>query len=256
MLAADGDASLTTTVEIIDGDRCGRFTSTVLSGVAVGPSAPWMAERLSAAGMRPINNVVDVSNYVMLELGQPNHAYDLTTLGGNGFRIRTGRPGETLTTLDDVERTVGPDDLLICDAEDRPIGLAGIMGGADTEIDEATTTVALEMAWFAPAGISASVARLALRSEASHRFERGTDPYVIDTAIARFVELLRETCPGLVVHAGAVDARGPSLPPQQRSCPVRVSEVNRILGTALAGDDLPGLLDPIGFTVSGAGRGP
>ncbi len=108
---------------IVDGDRCGRFTSTVLSGVVVGPSAPWMAERLNAAGMRPINNVVDVSNYVMLELGQPNHAYDLTTLGGNGFRIRTGRPGETLTTLDDVERTVGagrPVDLRRRGPPDRP----------------------------------------------------------------------------------------------------------------------------------------
>ena len=253
-LVVDGDPTPSTTVEIVDGDRCGRFTSTVLSGVVVGASAPWMAERLTAAGMRPINNVVDVSNYVMLELGQPNHPYDLATLAGHGFRIRTARRGESLTTLDDVSREVTADDLLICDAEDRPIGLAGIMGGADTEIGASTTTVALEMAWFAPVGISASVARLALRSEASYRFERGTDPYVIDAAIARFVELLRETCPDLVVHAGAIDARGPSLPPADRSCTVRASEVNRILGTALTGDDLPGLLDPIGFTVSGGGE--
>ena len=171
-----------------------------------------MAERLTAAGMRPINNVVDVSNYVMLETGQPNHAYDMATLGGHGFRIRRAVDSETLTTLDGVERRLGADDLLICDAEDRPIGLAGIMGGADTEISEATTTVALEMAWFAPLPISQSVARLGLRSEASMRFERGVDPYGIDTAIARFVELLAETCPDLVVHAGAVDARSGSLP--------------------------------------------
>jgi phenylalanyl-tRNA synthetase beta chain len=250
-LKADGDEALTTTVEIVDGDRCGRFTSTVLSGVVVGASAPWMAERLTAAGMRPINNVVDVSNYVMLELGQPNHAYDLERLGGRGFRIRTAQPGEMLTTLDDVERVLDRDDLLICDAEDRPIGLAGIMGGADTEIDAATATVALEMAWFAPAGISRSVARHGLRSEASHRFERGTDPYVIDTAIARFVELLGETSPDVVLHPGAADARGPSLPPQQRSCRVRLAEVNRIIGTSLTAADLPGLLDAIGFTVTG-----
>ena len=251
--AATGDASVATTVEIVDGDRCGRFTSTVLSGVVVGPSAPWMAERLTAAGMRPINNVVDVSNYVMLETGQPNHAYDLATLGGHGFRIRRAVDGETLTTLDDVERRLSADDLLICDADDRPIGLAGIMGGADTEISEATTTVALEMAWFAPLPISQSGARLGLRSEASMRFERGVDPYGIDTAIARFVELLAETCPDLVVHAGAVDARSGSLPPADRSCAVRVSAVNRILGTSLTGDDLAPLLDPIGFTVTGGG---
>ncbi len=200
-------------VEIVDGDRCGRFTATVVSGVRVGPSAAWMAERLTAAGMRPINNVVDVSNYVMLEVGQPNHPYDLTRLGGGGFRIRTARTGEPLTTLDDVTRPLGDDDLLICDAHDRPIGLAGIMGGADTEIGDDTTDVALEMAWFAPVPIGRTAARHGLRSEASARFERGVDPYGIDTAVARFVELLRETSPGLVVHAGATDARGSSLPP-------------------------------------------
>ena len=207
-----------TTVEIVDGDRCGRFTSTVIGGVAVGPSAPWMAERLTAAGMRPINNVVDVSNYVMLELGQPNHAYDLATLGGDGFRIRRARDGEEITTLDDVTRRLTPADLLICDANDRPIGIGGIMGGADTEISDATTTVALEIAWFTNVGIGLSAARLGLRSEASARNERGVDPWQIDTSVARFVELLGETCPDLVVHAGAVDARAESLPPRERSC--------------------------------------
>ena len=114
------------------------------------------------------------------------------------------------------------DDLLICDADDRPIGLAGIMGGADTEISDTTTDVALEMAWFVPVGVARSATRHGLRSEASARFERGVDPYGIDTAIARFVELLGETCPELVVHAGAQDARAGSLPPAERSCAVRV----------------------------------
>ena len=111
-----------------------------MSGVRIGPSAPWMQQRLTAAGMRPISNVVDVSNYVMLELNQPNHAYDLDTLGGGGFRVRTARDGERMTTLDGTERTFTADDLLICDAEDRPIGVGGVMGGLDTEITEATTT--------------------------------------------------------------------------------------------------------------------
>ncbi|MET0325847.1 MAG: phenylalanine--tRNA ligase subunit beta, partial [Ilumatobacteraceae bacterium] len=243
----------TTTVTLDDGDRCGRFTSTVLTGVVVGSSTPWMAERLTAAGMRPINNVVDVSNYVMLELGQPNHAYDLATLGGGGFRIRRARPSETLVTLDGVERTLSTEDLLICDGDDRPIGLGGIMGGAETEISATTTTVALEMAWFASMPIAQSVSRLGLRSEASARYERGVDPYVTDTAIARFVELLGETCPDLAVAPGAVDERGPGLPPAARSCAVRISQVNRIIGTALTADDLPPLLDPIGYVVSGDG---
>ena len=263
----DDDGGPRTTVEIVDGDRCGRFTSTVIGGVAVGPSARWMAERLSAAGMRPINNVVDVSNYVMLELGQPNHPYDLATLGGRtgslarsktrsartGFRIRIARDGEQITTLDGVNRSLAAADLLICDATDAPIGIAGIMGGADTEISDATTTVALEVAWFANVPIGLTAARLGLRSEASARFERGVDPWQIDTSIARFVELLAETCPDLVVHGATVDARGSSLSPRERSCEVRIAQVNRILGTSLGADDLPPLLDPIGYTATGAG---
>ncbi len=243
----------TASVEIVDGDRCARFTSTVISGIEVKPSADWMARRLTAAGMRPISNVVDVSNYVMLELNQPNHAYDLDTLGGGGFRIRLASDGEHLTTLDGEDRTFSADDLFICDANDVPIGVGGIMGGLDTEISDATTTVALEMAWFSPIGIGQTVARTNLRSEASARFERGVDPYGMPLAIARFVELLSETCPDLVVHAGAVDARTDHLPPERRSVPVRITEVNRILGTNLSADDLPRLLDPIGFTVTGDG---
>jgi phenylalanyl-tRNA synthetase beta chain len=251
-LAVTGDERVAP-VEIVDGDRCARFTSTVISGVEVRPSADWMARRLTAAGMRPISNVVDVSNYVMLELNQPNHAYDLDTLGGGGFRIRRARDGERLTTLDGEERTFTSDDLFICDANDVPIGLGGIMGGLDTEISDATTTVALEVAWFSLVGIGQTVARTNLRSEASARFERGVDPYGMPLAVARFVELLAETCPDLTVHAGAVDARSDDLPAEDRTTEVRISAVNRILGTDLDDDDLPGLLDPIGFTVSGEG---
>jgi phenylalanyl-tRNA synthetase beta chain len=138
------------TVEVEAPDLCGRFTARVLTGVTVGPSDPVMALRLSLLGMRPINSLVDVSNYVMLELGQPNHPYDLAKVRGGGLRVRRARAGETLVTLDGVERTLIHDDLLICDAEDRAIGVAGIMGGADTEIDDGTTDVLLEMAWFLP----------------------------------------------------------------------------------------------------------
>ena len=254
-LDVSGDAR-PVSVEIVDGDRCGRFSLTVLSGVVVGQSAPWMAARLRAVGQRPISNVVDVSNYVMLELNQPNHAYDYETLageagGGHGIRVRLAAESEQLTTLDDVTRTLSVDDLLICDAADVPIGLAGIMGGADSEIADGTTTVALEVAWFEPLGIAASVTRSGLRSDASMRFERDVDPYTVDLATARFAELLAETCPDLVVHAGAVDARAESLRPEDRDTRVRVSQVNRILGTDLGRDDVATLIDPIGFTVSG-----
>ncbi|MGA9275769.1 phenylalanine--tRNA ligase subunit beta [Ilumatobacter sp.] len=243
----------TAQVEIVDGDRCARFTATVISGVVVGESADWMQRRLTAAGMRPISNVVDVSNYVMLELNQPNHAYDIDTLGGGGFRVRLAREGEHLVTLDGEERTFTTEDLLICDADDVPIGLGAIMGGLDSEISERTTAIALEMAWFELVGIGRSVTRTGLRSEASQRFERGVDPYGMPLAVARFVELLSETCPDLVVHAGATDARSEHLPNEHRTAEVRISNVNRILGTELSADDLPALLDPIGYTVSGSG---
>jgi phenylalanyl-tRNA synthetase beta chain len=243
----------TTPVEIADGDRCARFTSTVISGVEVKPSPDWMANRLTAAGMRPISNVVDVSNYVMLELNQPNHAYDLGTLGGGGFRIRLANDGELLTTLDGDTRTFTAEDLFICDANDTPIGVGGIMGGLDSEISDATTTVALEIAWFSLVGIGQTVTRTGLRSEASSRFERGVDPYGMPNAVLRFAELLSETCPDLVVHAGGADAQSDFLPAAERSVDVRVGAVNRLLGTDFIADDLPALLDPIGYTVSGVG---
>jgi phenylalanyl-tRNA synthetase beta chain len=251
-LAMSGE-SRTAPVELIAGDKCGRFTSMVLSGVEVGPSAAWMQRRLTAAGMRPISNVVDVSNYVMLELNQPNHAYDLDTLGGGGFRVRVATEGEQMRTLDGEHRTFTSNDLLICDARDQPIGIGGVMGGLNTEITDATTTVVLEIAWFQILTVLQSSSRLGLRSEASARYERGCDPYIIDTAQARFAELLSETCPDLVVHNGIADERGSGLPPQERSTTVRIMEVNRILGTRLAADDLPDLLNPIGFAVSGDG---
>jgi phenylalanyl-tRNA synthetase beta chain len=233
-------------VQIVAPDLCGRFVSVVLSGIEVGPSAPLMAERLARAGMRPINNVVDVSNYVMLELNEPNHAYDLATLGGGGFRIRRASDGEIMVTLDGVERTFTTDDLLIADANDCPIGIAGVMGGAETEISDSTTTVALEMAWFDPISVASTAARLGLRSEASIRFERGRDPYGIDRAVARFVELLRETSPGLVVHAGMVDARG-ELPPEHRSVRVRPDRVRALLGADIPTPEMIERLAPIGF---------
>lgn len=246
--AVDVDGhELSAPVELVDGERCPRFTTLVMSGIRVGSSPDWVARRLVAAGMRSINNVVDASNYVMLELNQPNHAYDLQTLGGGGFRIRLAADGETITTLDGVERTLSSDDLLICDAIDAPIGVAGVMGGLHTEISDATTVVALEIASFEQTAITRTMNRLGLRSEASGRFERGVDPYGIERAQARFVELLRLSCPDLVVHAGGVDARHDSLAPSDRSIEVRVSQVNRILGTSLDSSAIDALIGPIGY---------
>ncbi|MGZ4678760.1 MAG: phenylalanine--tRNA ligase subunit beta, partial [Ilumatobacteraceae bacterium] len=247
---AAGSPSRQATVELVDGDRCARFTSTVISGVRVTSSPDWIVRRLTAAGMRSINNVVDVSNYVMLELNQPNHAYDLDTLGGEGFRVRRARDGESMVTLDGVERTFNVDDLLICDANDAPIGIGGIMGGLNSEISESTTTIALEIAWFEPIGIVKSATRLGLRSEASLRFDRGVDPQGMPLAIARFVELLRLTCPELVVHDAMVDAQSAFLPVAP-VIDVRVEKVNALLGTSLSGTEIIDLIAGIGFTAVG-----
>ncbi len=191
-----------TEVEVVDSDLCPRFTSRVLLDVEVGPSPQWMARRLTLAGMRPINNVVDASNYVMLDLGQPTHPYDLDLVAGAGLRVRAARPGEVVTTLDGVERRMGERsvgmgddrrDCVICDGEDAPIGIGGIMGGATSEISSSTRRVLLEAAYFTPMAIARSSKRLGLRSEASARFERGCDPEGIDRAATRLGELLGAT---------------------------------------------------------------
>ena len=233
-------------VEVLDPARCGRFEARVLRGVSVGPGDPKLAARLALLGMRSINNVVDVSNYVMLELGQPNHPYDLAKVAGPGFRVRLAAHGERLSTLDGVERTLDADDLLICDGHDRPVGLAGIMGGADSEIDEATTDVLLEMAWFHPIGIVKSSRRHKLRSEASARFEKGVDPEIVDLAMRRFAELL-----GASLEQGAAVAEGtlPERPPVR----VRTARVARLLGTDLGRDRVAEVLSPIGFTSTEVG---
>ncbi len=177
-------------IEVEAGDLCPRFTGTILEGIPEGPSPAWMAWRLTLAGMRPINAVVDVSNYVMLDLGQPNHAYDLEQLGGGGILVRRGRPGEMLTTLDGVDRSLEESDCVICDAEGTAVGVGGIMGGARAEIGPSTRQVLLEAAWFSPMAIARTGKRLGLHSEARVRFERGVDPGIAPAAVDRFVALL------------------------------------------------------------------
>ncbi|MGI8775910.1 MAG: phenylalanine--tRNA ligase subunit beta [Acidimicrobiales bacterium] len=226
-------------------DLCPRFIAAWLEGVLVGPSPAWLGSRLTLAGMRPINNVVDVSNYVMLEAGQPNHPYDLDRLPGGGLSVRRGRPGESVVTLDEVERPVGPDDCLICDAEGTAVGIGGIMGGASSEISDATATVLVEAAWFDPMAIARTSKRLGLRTEASVRFERGVDPEATDRAVARFCQLAAEVA-GAAVAGAPIEVRG-RLPERPRVV-VRTTRVNAILGTALTPDDVGGYLEPIGFT--------
>ena len=242
--------------EIDDPDVCGRLTLTVLRGVRVGPSPTWLAQRLIAAGMRPISNVVDASNYVMLELGQPTHPYDAAHVAQRTLRARRARSGEVLETLDGVTRvlaTVGRglgdtgEDCVIVDGADCVLGLAGIMGGASSEISPATTDVLLESAFFDPMTIARSSKRHGLRSEASNRFERGVDPQLALRASARFVALLRESAPDVQWLADPLDVTGRlPVPP---TVELRAGDIERALGVAIDVGDVISDLEGLGFSV-------
>jgi phenylalanyl-tRNA synthetase beta chain len=222
-------------------DLCPRFTARVIRNIEIGPSPQWLQGRLTLAGMRPINNVVDASNYVMLELGQPTHPYDRDRLPGHGFVVRRARAGEVVTTLDDVERTMHGDDCLICDAEGNPVGIGGIMGGASSEISDTTRDIVLEAAYFTPMVIARSAKRLNLRTEASARFERGCDPEGIDRAALRLVELIGTG----ELASGVLDVR--SLSDERPSVRLRTERLNGLLGTELDEDRIAGYLSAIGF---------
>ena len=245
------DASQLCAVDLRAPDLCGRFLSRVLSGVELGPSPRWMAQRLLAAGMRPINNVVDVSNYVMLELGQPNHTYDLAKVPGGVLGTRWARDGEVIETLDGVERTLTPADGVIVDAQDRAIGIAGVMGGASTEISATPTDVVLELAWWNPEAIAVTSARLNLHSEASLRFERGVDPEIAPVAARRFAQLLSEIA-GSTLHPGAVQVDGEL--PAPVTVHLRTDRTNATLGTSLSSEQMAALIEPIGYRCEPAGE--
>lgn len=231
-------------------DLCGRFAARELRGVVVGPSPAWVADRLLACGMRPVNNVVDASNYVMLELGQPSHTFDLDRIAGSAVRVRWARPGETLVTLDGATRTLDARDGVVVDGTDTVISLAGVMGGASTEISAATTDVLLEMAWWDPMTVARTARRHGLRSEASTRFERGADPEMISQALDRFVEVLAASSP-VEVAPGTLIVEG-TLPPAA-TVRLRTDRVNAILGTDLTPTDVRRCLEPIGFACTPVG---
>ena len=241
---AGPEATASASVEIIDPTLCGRFCARVLRGVSVGESPPWLANRLTALGMRPINSIVDISNYVMLELGQPSHTFDLARVRGGRLRVRRARDGETVTTLDGVQRTLVAGDGVIADGDDEVIGMAGVMGGASTEIDSATADVLVEMAWWDPPSISRTVKRLNLSSEASTRFRRGTDwGENMERCMDRFAWLAAQS--GAELAPGMIDERGDL--PDRTPLRVRTARINGLLGTSLGPERIAGHLRSIGF---------
>jgi phenylalanyl-tRNA synthetase beta chain len=236
-------------INIASQDACGRFTATVVKNIAVRPSPQWLQDRLARSGMRSINNVVDASNFVMLELNQPTHAYDLNAVN-SGFRVRFALPQETLVTLDGATRELDPTDIVIANGENTAIGLGGVMGGLHSEVTPATTEIVLEAAWFPADTVLESAARHGLRSEASARFERGVDPFGAEYAALRFIEILQITCPDLVVCGSSQVVANNTCPQQLTQVTLRLSQVLRVLGVTLSATRVQELIGPIGFVVA------
>ncbi|MER3409491.1 MAG: phenylalanine--tRNA ligase subunit beta [Thermoleophilia bacterium] len=232
-------------VTIEDATGCPRYIGRIFRGVEVRPSPPWLRARLYASGVRAISNVVDVTNYVMLALGNPLHAFDLAKLAGSRVVVRRARPGEELVTLDGRLRRLDPADLVIADAE-RAVALAGIMGGEESEVSEATTDVLLEAANFDPVGILRSSERLGLRTEGSNRWEKGVDPYLAPQAAALASELLVELAGGR--FTGHVDVKGELPKPPLVS--LRPQRTSALLGLDVPAEAQRRLLSRLGFQVS------
>ena len=229
-------------------DLCPRFCARVLD-VRLGPAPSWMRDRLEAVGVRSINNMVDLTNYVMMEMGHPSHAFDLGLIPGGRLHVRWAREGECLRTLDGVERRLTGRIGVVAGPKD-PLALAGIMGGASSEVSEGTSTVALEAAYWEPLAIRRAAKGLGMHTEASHRFERGADPAGPPVSAARIGHLLQKIGGGSV-RPGLIDQR-PAMPPA-RSTRLRSTRVAVVLGTAVPDEDSRRILDGLGFALDGGG---
>src|SRR5881296_3939186 len=233
-------------IRLEDAEGCPRYIAAVIRGVRVGPSPAWLAGRLGNIGQRSINNVVDATNYILFELNQPLHAFDLRKLRGPAVVIRRARSGERIVTLDGVPRTLTADMTAISDAE-RPTIVAGVMGSADSEVSEATTDLVLECAYFQPTRIRRTRRALDLSSESSYRFERGIDMLGMPDALRRAIDLI-------IALAGG-EVRGPALdlwpqPQQERTIFLRPERVSRLLGVAIERSEVERLLTAVGFFVA------
>ena len=228
-------------VEVKDQELCPRYIARVVKNIKIAPSPKWMQRRLAASGIRPINNLVDITNYVMEEYGQPMHAYDYDTIAGQKIIVQRAKDGDTFTTLDGQERKLDTDVLMICDAE-KEIGIAGIMGGENSMITDEVKTVLFEAATFHGANIRKSAKRVGLRTDASGKFEKGLDPYNAEDAINRACQLIEELGCGEVV-GGMVDVKVPLK--ENVRIPFDAAKINHFLGTDIPAEDMKGYFKAI-----------
>ena len=228
-------------VEVKDQELCPRYIARVVKNIKIAPSPKWMQRRLAASGIRPINNLVDITNYVMEEYGQPMHAYDYDTIAGHKIIVQRAKDGDTFTTLDGQERKLDKDVLMICDAE-KEVGIAGIMGGENSMITDDVKTVLFEAATFHGANIRKSAKRVGLRTDASGKFEKGLDPYNAEDAINRACQLIEELGCGEVV-GGMVDVKVPLK--ENVRIPFDAAKINHFLGTDIPAEDMKGYFKAI-----------
>ncbi|NOZ85083.1 MAG: phenylalanine--tRNA ligase subunit beta [Deltaproteobacteria bacterium] len=233
-------------IEVKAPDKCPRYCARIIEGVKIGECPGWVRARLEAAGIRSINNVVDATNYVLLELGQPLHAFDLDRLAGAKIIVRPADPGESFTTLDGITRKLSRDDLVIADA-DRPVALAGIMGGLDSEVTKETTRILLESAWFEPRSIRRTSKRYDLNTESSRRFSAGVDPEGIDRAADRCAALISDWAGGRVAR-GRIDVYPKPFKPIETD--LRMDRLARILGKDIEAGEAAAVLEGLDFSVT------
>jgi phenylalanyl-tRNA synthetase beta chain len=226
----DDSINSAVSVKILDKVRCPRYACRVIKGVTIGPSPDWLQKRLEACDLRPVNNIVDVTNLVLFEFGHPLHAFDLDELAGSEIIVRTATAGEKFITLDDKERILHPEDLVICDKE-KPVALGGVMGGKNSEVKDSTRNILLESAYFLPTAIRRTSKRLGLQSEGSKRFERGADPNNVLKALDRAIMLMQELAGGKVCE-GFIDIKEGEFLKKEIQC--RFSRINALLGTLLS----------------------
>lgn len=238
-----GDVNDYISVEVKDKDLCPRYCARVVKNIKLAPSPEWMQRRLASSGIRPINNLVDITNYVMEEFGQPMHAYDLSTIAGNKIIVKRAKDGDVFQTLDGQERKLDSDILMICDAE-KEIGIAGIMGGENSKITDTVETVLFEAATFHGANIRKSAKRVGLRTDASGKFEKGLDPRNAEDAINRACQLIEMLGCGEVVD-GMVDVKEPLKP--LRQIPFEPERINRFLGTEVSTEEMLAIFERLAF---------
>jgi len=248
---SDKPASDFASIDILDPALCPRYTARIITDVKVAPSPKWLQDHIETVGLRSVNNVVDITNFVLMECGQPLHAFDYDKLNENRIIVRLASKGEKMMMIDQTDKELNDDTLVIADAK-RPVAVAGVMGGLDSEVSDSATTILLESAYFEPKCVRRGSRLLALHTDASYRFERGVDPEIVEWASRRCAAMIAEIAGGTVA-AGMIDVN--HMEPWNRQVSLRVPRIKRVLGTEVPADNIKRMMSSIGFEIISSADG-